>query len=172
MLQQQGFTGAGVTPGGLEFGVQGWSWGDPKPKSITFFLDGTAMVSDQYGRPIRGAVVDGKEVFFATLPPQKDDPNSGFYVYRESNRVVRAKLATHAETVAALKVEGIDWKVLTRAGFPQLSYEELMTLDPFPETPDEELRKIVDVDARKVARRARKERDAVLASELVEDDEG
>ena len=65
----------GVTsPGGFVFGVSGWTWGEPRPKSITFFLDNTAKVSDQHGRPIKGTVVDNKEVRFAAGPPSNDDP--------------------------------------------------------------------------------------------------
>lgn len=150
-----------VSPGGFEFGLQGWSWPAPVPKSITFFLDGTAMVCDQFGRPIRGSSVDGKEVFFAVTPPQQDAPPKA-----------TAKLGTHAQVVAALTAEGVKWRDLTWAGWPQLPYAELKKLDPVPPTPVSELRKIHDPDMRKDALRIRREVDTAAAAELksVEDE--
>ncbi len=96
-------SGYGRSPGGFEFGVQGWSWGPAQPKSITFFLDGSAMVCDQYGRVIRRAVDgDMREVVFADRPP---DGNR-----EDANRVTpRPQFATHAQVIAALTAEGIDW---------------------------------------------------------------
>ncbi len=146
----------GVTsPGGFVFGVQGWSWGEPRPKSITFFLDGTAKVSDQHGRPIKGCVVDNKEVRFASGPPSPDDAPDA-----------RKGLATHAQVIAALALERVDWKTLTWAGWPQLPYAELKTLISLPPTPIEELRKIRDSSLRKDALRARREVDEERAKEM------
>lgn len=104
-----GFEGSGATsfnvrsPGGFEFGVQGWTWGPPVPKSITFFLDGSAMVCDQYGRIVRRATAPdgGADVVFADSPP---DGN------RENGVVPRPQFATHAQVVAALAAERIDWQ--------------------------------------------------------------
>ena len=92
---------SGVSPGGFEFGLQGWSWGEPIPKSITFFLDGTAMVCDQYGRQIRRCSgFDGKEYRFADTPPIDN---------QEKVIVGRPQFASHAEVIAALASENIDW---------------------------------------------------------------
>lgn len=84
----------------FEFGVQGWSYGDPKPTSITFFLDNTAMVCDQYGRQIRRAVQDGVELRFADTPPLAD---------RDGGVMLRPQFATHAQVIDALQAEHIDW---------------------------------------------------------------
>lgn len=127
------------SPGGFVFGVQGFSWGEPKPKSITFFIDGTTRVSDQHGRPILRAMQDNKEV-------RLDGP--------------------HATVIAALAKERIDWTKLACAGWPQLPYAELMKLKSLPPTPLEELRKISDPAIRKDALRARRESDAVREKEL------
>ena len=98
---QGGDSWYGRSPGGFEFGVQGWVYGPPVPKSITFFLDGTAMVCDQYGRQIRRAVLDdGSELRFADTPP---DAN------RDGIITARPHLATHIQVVAALAAERIDW---------------------------------------------------------------
>lgn len=89
------------SPGGFVFGVQGWTWGEQRPTSITFFLDGTVKVSDQHGRPIRGVVTkDGRAVYFAKC--------------------------THAQAVAALTEERVDWTALACSGWPQLPYEQLV----------------------------------------------
>jgi hypothetical protein len=96
-------------------------WGEARPVTITFFLDNTAMVADQYGRPIRGTIVNNKEVFFAMEAPQSDDTPT-----------TRAKLATHAQTIAALTAERVDWTKLTWAGWPQISYDELKALPTVP----------------------------------------
>ena len=147
-----GFT----SPGGFIFGVQGWTWGEPRPKSITFFLDNTAKVSDQHGRPIKGTVdpSTNREVRFASRPPAQDDPPGA-----------RAGLATHAQVIAALVVERVDWQKLACAGFPQLPYEELKKLPSLPPTPIEELRKIRDPQLRKDALKARREVDEARIKE-------
>ena len=137
------------------FGVQGWTWGEPRPKSITFFLDGTAKVSDQHGRPIRGTRVDNKEVLFAQAPPKNDDPPGA-----------RQHLATHAQVIAALAAERVDWRTLVCAGWPQLPYAELRAMDVLPPTPIEELRKIQDSSLRKDALRARREANDAVTKEL------
>lgn len=150
------------SPGGFEFGLQGWNWGDPVPKSITFFLDNTAKVSDQYGRPIKGAVVDGKEVLFAATAPDPQDPDD------VAKR--RSALATHAQVIAVLTEElaarRIEWRTLNLAGWPQLPYAELVKLPVLPPTPLEELRKIKDPALRKDALRARREADSIREKEL------
>lgn len=97
---QQDSYGMMRSPGGHEFGVQGWNPAPPMPKSITFFLDGSAMVSDQYGRPIRCSVVGDKMVVFADRPP--DGNQDGLVVPRPG-------FASHAQVVAALLEEGINW---------------------------------------------------------------
>jgi hypothetical protein len=101
------------SPGGFEFGVQGWTWGDPIPKSITFFTDNTAVVADQYGRNVRGALLsNGLEVRFADRPPDGS---------KEGVVVPRPEYATHEQVLQALKAEGIDWlayevRYVTQAG--------------------------------------------------------
>lgn len=146
----------GVTsPGGFVFGVQGWHWGEPRPSSITFFLDGTAKVCDQHGRAIKGCVIDNKEVRFASGPPSPDDkPNA------------RAGLATHAQVIAALAAERIDWQKLTYAGWPQLPYAQMKALLNIPITPVDELRKIKDSTLRKDALRVRREHDEARLKEV------
>lgn len=157
MPDNSDFVGQVMSPGGFIFGVQGWTWGEPRPRTITFFLDGTAMVCDQHGRPIKGTSVDGKEVKFATTPPLADG----------SDKLLRAAaFASHARVCAALEVERIDWRKLTSAGWPQLPYEMLKTLTELPPTPAVELQKIRDPQLRKDALRMRREFDDLKAAEL------
>lgn len=40
------------SPGGFVFGIQGWEYGEVRPKSITFFVDGTTRVCDHRGNAI------------------------------------------------------------------------------------------------------------------------
>lgn len=142
------------SPGGFVFGVSGFHWGEPRPTSITFFLDNTTKVSDQHGRPMKGAVKDGVEYRFAQGPPtNNDNPNT------------RSKLATHAQVIAALAAERIDWTKLSCAGFPQLCYGDLKKMAELPPTPIEELRKIKDHQLRKDALRVRREVDEARAAE-------
>lgn len=144
------------SPGGFVFGVAGWTWGEPRPKSITFFLDGTAKVCDQHGRPIKGTVMNNKPVHFALAPPANDDPPGA-----------RSHLATHAQVIAALAAERVDWRTLSYAGWPQLPYKDLMALPELPPTPIDELKKIRDSQMRKDALKARREVDDARAKELV-----
>lgn len=154
-MNNENLAGEMTSPGGFIFGTQGWTWGEPQPKSITFFLDGTAKVSDQHGRPIKGTVVDNKEVKFAQGPPKNDDvPNA------------RAHLATHAQVIEALAAERVDWRTLQCAGWPQLPYVELKKLGELPPTPLEELRKIRNPELRRDALKARREVDEVRTKEL------
>lgn len=151
------------SPGGFEFGVTGWIWPNPVPSSVTFYLDNTAGVFDQWGRPIKGVVLpSGREVRFANAPPRADD----------SDAVLRKQFATHAEVVEVLLAEGVDLiaemnsvgspcprcqgtgrsgerqcrtcrgsgrkAVVSCAGWPQLTYEQLKKLSavewPFDRT--------------------------------------
>lgn len=81
--------------------MQGWVWGSPHPKSITFFLDNTCIVSDQYGRVIKRAVnQDGVELKFADCPPEAS---------REGTVMPRPQFATHQQVIEALRAEGINW---------------------------------------------------------------
>lgn len=163
MDKNEGFAGSVVSPGGFIFGVQGWTWGEPRPKSITFFLDGTATVADQHGRPIKGTMVGNKEVKFATSPPKSDG----------SDRELRvAAFATHEQVVTALAAERIDWQTLTCAGWPQLPYEQLKQVKEVPATPKEELQKIRNSTLRKDALRVRQEYDLARAKEMEVLDEG
>ena len=145
-----------TSPGGFVFGVSGCVWGQPVPRTITFFLDNTAKVSDQYGRPIKGTVgEDGREVRFAAAPATQDEaPGS------------RTKLATHVQVIAALEAERVDWQRLVSAGWPQLPYGELKKIKKLPPTPLEELAKIPDPGLRRDALRARRELDEIAAKEL------
>ena len=152
-MQQEDIYGV-QSPGGFVFGIQGWSWGEPKPSSITFFLDNTARVSDQYGRPIKGAFIDSKEVRFASAPPGET-----------VNKEERGKLATHLQTVAALTSERFDWKTVTYAGWPQLPYAMLKDVKNLPLTPIEELRKIRDPQLRKDALKMRREMEEALVKD-------
>ena len=90
-----------VSPGGFEFGVVGFIWGPPVPKSITFYLDNTAMICDQYGRQIRRALTaDGREVRFADTPPDAS---------KEGDVTPRPQFATHAQVIEVLAAERVDW---------------------------------------------------------------
>ena len=40
------------SPGGFVFGIQGWEYGEVRPRSVTFFTDGTAKVCDHRGNAI------------------------------------------------------------------------------------------------------------------------
>ena len=94
-------TGTVISPGGFEFGVQGFSYGQPIPKSITWFLDNTAIVADQYGRPVRRIVNnDGTSIDLADCPPNGNQ-----------NGVVdaRPQFATHKQVIEALNAEKINW---------------------------------------------------------------
>jgi len=150
--------GAGVSPGGFEFGVQGWNWGDPRPTSITFFLDNTAMVCDQHGRPIRGVVdtTTNKDLKFAMSPPIAD---------RGGDVAPRPQFATHEQVVKALDAERINWQSLECAGWPQLSYKQLKEMKEMPATPPEELEKIKGRTQRRDALKVRREWDDVRLKE-------
>ena len=155
------------SPGGFEFGIQGWSPGEPRPTSITFFLDGSAMVCDQHGHAIRGALTEsGERVWFATTPSSGDRYSDGHldvrYIEVDRKKVA---LATHAQVIAALDSERIDWRKLSCAGWPQLPYAELKKLSQLPPTPLEELRKIKDPALRKDALRIRREVDDARVKE-------
>lgn len=112
-------------------------------------------MSDQHGRPIPGVEVEGKKILFALGPPNNDDKPGARKMY-----------ATHAQTIAALDAERVDWTKLACAGFPQLTYDELRALKNLPPTPIEELRKIQDSALRRDALRARREADEVIAAEV------
>lgn len=143
--------GSAVSPGGFEFGVQGWHWGEPRPKSITFFTDGTAMVSDQHGRPIRGVMdaTTGKELRFVMTAPMAD---------RTGAVAERPGFATHAQVIEALAAERIEWTTLSRAGWPQIPYDELHKVkETLPPTPISELKKIKDQKMKEDALKMRRE---------------
>lgn len=154
MIDSDNLTGTLTSPGGFIFGVQGWTYGEPVPKSITFFLDNTAKVCDKWGRAIKGTVIDNKEIYFAPGPPSGEDTPE-----------TRKRFANHVQVIAALKAEQIDWTKLVWAGWPQIPYAELKKLSNLPPTPIEELRKIKDNSLRKDALRARREVDEIIAKE-------
>ena len=169
-FERQG-EGSGVgsvrSPGGFEFGIQGWSPGEPRPTSITFFLDGSCMVCDQHGHAIRGALTpSGERVWFATTPPSGDRYSEGpidtRYIEVDKKKV---PLATHAQVITALDDERIDWRKLSCAGWPQLPYDQLKKLPELPPTPEDELRKIKDTQLRRDALRIRREVNEVRAKE-------
>lgn len=121
------------TEGGTPFGVEGWVPPEQRVRSITFFLDGTAMVCDQRGQPVRGVDVNGKATYFALTPPVHHNPKPGYRAGQVvGGRQQYLKLATHAEVVAALAEERVDWEQLTWAGWPQLPYEQLKALQKPP----------------------------------------
>ena len=134
------YSGEFRSPGGFVFGMQGWNWGEQRPTSITFMLDGTVRLTDQHGRPIKGAVKDGKPIYF--------------------------ERCNHMQVIAALTDERVDWQALTCAGWPQIPYAQLKTLKELPPTPIEELRKIKDISLRQDALRIRREADAAVEKEL------
>lgn len=159
MMSQNDGTQNLTSPGGFIIGNQGWIWSEPKAKTITFFLDNTAGVYDQYGRPIRGTItLDNKKVLFAMNPPSGDDFDS------------RKDLATHLQVIEALENEKIDWKTLSWAGWPQIPYEKLVPLiksNKLPPTPIEELNKIKDPKIKKDAFKAKKELEQLNTVEQV-----
>jgi hypothetical protein len=98
---QGGDVASARSPGGFEFGLTGFVFGEPRPTSITFFLDGSAMVSDQYGRCIRRCITpEGAELRFADCAP---DAN------KEGLVEPRPQFATHVQTIEALTAERVDW---------------------------------------------------------------
>lgn len=154
---QDDFSGQFRSPGGFIFGVQGWMWGPPRPSCITFFIDNTAKVCDQYGRPIRGAIIGNKEIRFAINPPNPED-----------NLVERRKLATHVQVIEALAAEQVNWQTLTYAGFPQLPYADLKKVKQLPPTPIEDLLKIANPILRRDAVKMRKELNDIMDKEREE----
>ena len=171
-VDMQDFAGEIKSPNGFVFGIVGWMWGERRPRSITFFLDGTALVGDQYGRPIRGSVVDDgkgnrKEVRFAMTPPPVDDRDPTQFARAVEER---AKCATHRQVIEALTYERVDWRTLVSAGWPQLPYEMLKEMPRLPPTPIEELYKIKDTTMRRDAMRARIEADTArtLEAQVIE----
>jgi hypothetical protein len=59
------------------------------------------MICDQHGRVVRRAVgPDGQTVYFADSPPSAS---------KEGDVVPRPQFATHAQVIAALAAERIDW---------------------------------------------------------------
>lgn len=138
-IQNHETTGQFESPGGHVFGIQGWSWGEQRPSGITFFLDGTTKVTDQHGRPIPGVVKDGRAYYFSK--------------------------SSHQEAIKLLTEEGVDWRTLVSAGWPQLPYEKLKELKVTPATPLDDLRKIKDDTLRRDALKYRRELDEMLAQE-------
>lgn len=165
-MHEESLSGSFKSPAGFIFGVQGWMWGPPRPTCITFFIDGTAKVCDQYGRAIRGAVIEDKEVYFATTPPppKEDRISPGQYQVDPA----RKRLATHAQVIAALDKERVDWQTLTYAGFPQLPYADLKKVKQLPPTPIEELLFIPNPILRRDAIKLRKELNAIIDKEREE----
>lgn len=149
------------SPGGFVFGQQSWHWGQPRAKYITFFLDGTAKVSDQHGRPIKGVVGgDNKPVLFAQGPPSPEDPPDS-----------RIRYASHAQVIECLEAEKIEWEGLCIAGWPQLPYEKLKLLKKIPVTPIKDLKKIPDKELRRAAIKLRREANEAREAELREIEE-
>lgn len=190
----------GKSPGGFEFGIQGWNWAPPVPRAITFFLDNTCVVSDQYGRCMKGCRLEnGQLMRFADRAPEDRTRQGG-------GIAPRPQFATHAQTIEALlgeridvieeinrygepcrackgnKVVGNKWcqtcfhrdsgestgmaPAITYVGWPQLPYDTLKRLKRLPQTPESELKKILDPELRKVALRLRREADAEREKEL------
>lgn len=179
--QQQQYAGEFTSPGGFIFGLQGWTWGDQKPTSITFFLNGTVKVSDQYGRPIKGAVPpDGNPVYFDRCNhAQLVDAlaGEGIDVVAEMN-----KAGTPCKQCKGVKYVNNKWcqtcyhkesgestglcPSIKCSGWPQLPYDALKKLKELPPTPIEDLRKIKDADMRRDALKTRREADAVREKEM------
>lgn len=131
-------------PAAFVFGVQGFTYNSPIPTSVTFNTDGTAVVSDQYGRPIEDLVTK-------TVAQGKD---------------VTVSHLSHQEVVKRLVEQKVDWQALSCAGWPQLPYAELKKLKAVPPTPEEELRKIKDRPLRLDALKMRREADAEMRKEM------
>lgn len=152
-----------ISPGGFEFGIQGFQYGPARPYTITFFRDNTAMVADQYGIPIKGVhdLKNNTFVFFATTPPEEN--NLGELHARPKVKApnpngtghMEVPLATHREVIDALAKERYDWQDIEYAGWPQLAIEEIKKLRRLPVLPIEsegDLKKIKDKNLRKYFR--------------------
>lgn len=132
----------------IPFGIEGWSYGEVKPTSITFFTDGTALVADHRGNPIEKLGM----LTLPMLPPTND----------EDSHQKRAKFPRHAEVIAELASTGIDWQKLVAAGWPQLEYDELKKIEELPKTPRDELVRIRNKALRTDALQMRDEADAEM----------
>jgi hypothetical protein len=160
------FQGLKTSPGGFCFGLENFTWPEPVPCAITWYLDGTASVFDQFGRPIKGFVTsDGREVLLADRPPE----------HQQATLKIRRteKFCTHLQAVQALEAEEVDWRTLPSSGWPQLPIELLRSLPNLPDPPldqlhgikSESLRKAsllrrLEMDTETAARRAREEAQA------------
>jgi hypothetical protein len=133
-----------TSPGGFVFGVQGFSYADPIPTCITWYIDGTAAVIDQYGRPIDAWTT---------------------HVVVSASKTAVARLS-HQEVVKKLADAGVNWQALTSAGWPQLPYAELKKLRELPPTPEDELRKIKDKPLRLDALKMRREADKAVREQM------
>lgn len=134
------------SPRDIPFGIEGWSYGEIKPTTITFFTDGSAIVADHRGNPIEKLGT----LSLPTLPPSSD----------EDSPSKRAKYPRHSEIIAELTTMGINWQKLVYAGWPQLEYEALCEIEALPPTPREELAKIRNKALRADALKKRDEADA------------
>lgn len=188
--ENQVIDGMTVSPGGFEFGIQGWNWGTPRIKSVTFFIDNTAMVSDQHGRPVRG-IYDEKtneNYLFAMTPPHGDaqranEPRAKYATHQQVVDILLSDLNIDlikeindaGEMCVACKGEGkrgdSQWcqmcnrtgkkQVIACAGWPQLPYEQLKKIKKLPPTPEDELERILDSKLREDALKMRAEKNGV-----------
>ena len=113
------------------FGIQGFSYANPIPHGITFMLDDTTVVYDQYGRVCTGKAIPG-----------------------DKDRKCEYE-GTHKEVIERLRANGIDWQNLSWAGFPQLPYSDLKKLKHIPqELSEDDWKKVPHGTIRKDMKRA------------------
>jgi hypothetical protein len=156
------------SPKGFVFGIQGFKYSDPIVRTVTWFIDNTALVADQYGRCIKGILTkDAHEILFAPSAPDAtmpsgagiDLPKSPFHAGRRPPPPEK-RYATHLEVYDALIAEGVDIRKLSVCGWPQLPYDLLVELkDLLPPVPIEQLHTIKAPELRKDALRMRLEMD-------------
>jgi hypothetical protein len=154
--------------------------------AVTFFLNGSAKVSDQHGRPIKGFVSkEGNPIYFDRCTHQQvveGLAGEGIDVIAEMN-----KTGTPCKVCKGNRTANNKWcqacyhkdsgestglsSTLKCAGWPQLRYDMLKKIKELPPTPIEELRKIKDPDLRKDALKIRRELDESRDKELQSDND-
>lgn len=136
-----------TSPGGIDFGIQGWDYGEIRPTTVVFLITGIARVCDHHGNPIEELCGPHAEVL-ATLKEAgfdwhiADDEKSTLWLVRKS----RGKMDKNVTMMSV-------------AGFPHLPYAELKKMPRLPETPIDELRNIKNKKHRNDALKARAEAD-------------
>jgi len=136
-----------TSPGGIDFGIQGWDYGEVRPTTIVFLITGIARVCDHHGNPI-----DELCGPHADILAQLKEAGFDWFVADDEQRTLwltRKNRGKMDKNVSMMSV----------AGFPHLPYAELKKMPRLPETPIDELRNIKNKKHRNDALRARAEAD-------------